>query len=234
MAIASGSGTPGFNAGLISGVRVAETLKQQIWKGDFVDFWDLIHPDVEYKCDGRPKDSSNKDRTLNTIQWTRAFLGFVSIRTERFPEENEALLRYGTFICDLMEQDLDWSLYDTRFRWDKSRDPALFNIPWCQIRQQLLNEAARSTGTKAKPHVSASTTLRASRSGIPVGYCFNFHEADAVCLTPSKCGFLHKCPKCHGSHALYRHGRALEEDSPRRSRSSPSRSSRSNKGSRRR
>lgn len=198
-------GNPAVTGGLISGSRVTAALKEKIWNGDYVPFWDLLHPDLDGPADAQKDPSRSKRSPLSGLEWHRAFLSFVGIRGERFPQEIDALLRYGGFIGELMEQQVDWAFYDKRFRWDKASDPQFHDFPWNQIRQQVVNEAYRSHERRPGGGTSAQATFRATQSGIPSGYCFKHHEAGTEDCHSKACNFIHKCPKCLGNHALHRH-----------------------------
>ena len=231
----SSEGNAALMVGLISGPRVSPALKEKIWRGDYVPFWDLLHPDLDAPSDQDKEASRPKRKTLSGLEWHRAFLSFVGIRGEKFPQEIEALLRYGTFIGELMEQQVDWALYDRRFRWDKATDPQFLAFPWSQIRQQVVNEAYRSCERKPGGGMSAQATFRANLSGIPSGYCFKHHEDGSEGCVNKACNFIHKCPKCLGNHALHQHhsSRSRSKRSPPRKRPHTSKSANSYKERRR-
>ena len=227
------SSSTGFSVGLISGPRVSPALRDKIWNGDYVSFYDLLHPELDGPAELlTPNPSKVQKKSLSSNQWHRAFLCFVGIRAEKFPQEVPELLKYGGYIGELMEQRVDWSLYDSRFRWDKATDPSFQHAPWSQIRQQIVNEAF----LKHEERPAANQSFRASLSGIPKGYCFRHHEGGTSVCDNKGCGFSHNCPKCHGNHPLHRHqaSGSSSRHSPSRNKERSSRSSYSHKERRRR
>ena len=216
-----------INVGLISGPRVSMALKEKIWNSDYVSFWELLNPVLD--CPGEvqaPDTGKSKAKVLSGLQWHRAFLCFVAIRTEKFPQENDDLLRYGGFIGELMEQQVDWALYDSRFRWDKASDPTFHLYPWNHIRQQLVNEAHQSHLKKTQAGFSGQGTFRAAQElGIPAGYCFKHHDRNTGDCRSRACHFTHSCPKCGEKHPLYEHHHAQAHNkysSPKHKKSSHS------------
>ena len=73
-------------------------------------------------------------KSLNT--WLEAFLRFVAIRTQRWPDEIGPLLAYADTICDFAATYnwRQWVDYDTAFRTAKARDP---NKRWDEIENNL-------------------------------------------------------------------------------------------------
>lgn len=212
-------------------------LKTKIWNGEYVPFWDLLHPDLEGPSDLQPREpGKSQKKVLSGAQWHRAFLCYVGIRVAKFPQEVDELLRYGGFIGELIEQRVDWALYDSRFRWDKATDPAFHNTPWSQIRQQLVNEAYLNQEGRAGGGAAGQSLFRANPTGIPTGFCFRHHEGGSSDCTSRSCSFNHRCPLCLEKHPLHQHQarHASRRQSPRRKRDQPANSAYAHKEKRRR
>ena len=225
------SSCSGFNVGQISGPRVSLALREKIWNGHYVSFYDLLHPDLENPAELATQSSKVQKKVLSSNQWHRAFLCFVGIRAEKFPQDVTDLLKYGGYIGELMEQRVDWALYDARFRWDKATDPNFHDAPWSQIRQQIVNEAF----LKHEERSSEGQSFRAIQAGIPKGYCFKYHEGGSSSCASKSCFFNHNCPKCSGNHPLYRHhsSRSYRRSSPSRNKDHSHKSAYPNKERRR-
>ena len=100
-----------------------------IWAKEFIDFSNLL---ITYKDDNNytfqlqsneigqqvlSMVPNHKRPTIQTIeQWTTAFQIFVSIFTQRFPQDSPALMKYGSVVRELAAQSANWRFYDEKFR----------------------------------------------------------------------------------------------------------------------
>ena len=89
--------------------RVPERIRNKIWANEFIDFSHLL---ITYKDDNNytfqlqsnetgqqvlSMVPNHKRPTIQNIeQWTTAFQIFVSIFTQRFPQDSPALMKYGS------------------------------------------------------------------------------------------------------------------------------------------
>ena len=108
--------------------RVPERIRNKIWANEFIDFSHLL---MTYKDDNNytfhlqsnengqqvlSMVPNHKWPTIQTIeQWTTAFQIFVSIFTQRFPQDSPALMKYGSVVRDLAAQSTNWRFYDKNF-----------------------------------------------------------------------------------------------------------------------
>ena len=97
--------------------RVPERIRNKIWANEFIDFSHLL---ITYKDDNNytfqlqsnetgqqvlSMVPNHKRPTIQNIeQWTTAFQIFVSIFTQRFPQDSPALMRYGSVVRKLATQ----------------------------------------------------------------------------------------------------------------------------------
>lgn len=70
-------------------------------------------------------------------QWTSAFNTFVAIYTEKYVNETPGLMRYSSFVRELVQQSANRRFYDENFPFLSQKDPLL----WDQIHSQLYPRA---------------------------------------------------------------------------------------------
>ena len=91
--------------------RVPERIKNKIWANEFIDFSNLVitfKDDNNYTFQLQSNDTgqqvlsmvpNHKRPTIQNIeQWTTAFQIFISIFTQRFPQDSPALMKYGSVV----------------------------------------------------------------------------------------------------------------------------------------
>ena len=140
--------------------QIPTKLKKKIWKKRYIDIG-LLLPKVNLQPDFQkfslevspnadislvPKSKTKKIFSIEL--WTTAFLRYIAVYTEKFPGENQQLLKYCEIIRDLAQRKhgLAWSHYDQNFRLLRENFP----VPWDRIhteygafvRPDLSNECA--------------------------------------------------------------------------------------------
>lgn len=126
--------------------RVPERIRNKIWANEFIDFSHLLityKDDSNYTLQLQSNENgqqvlsmvpNHKRPTIQTIeQWTTAFQIFVSIFTQRFPQDSPALMKYGSVVRDLAAQSANWRFYDKNFRQLRQEQ----QISWDNIHSEL-------------------------------------------------------------------------------------------------
>ncbi|KAJ1160233.1 hypothetical protein NDU88_000735 [Pleurodeles waltl] len=113
--------------------HVSTEVKENIWKGEFVDVFSLIRArrrEVDYK-DKEAKPSSYGDRKPkveeNITNRLFGFNVFMSVLLEKKPELGTALIYYTNKILKAQHTygGTAWLEYDRDFRWAKVEDPSI-------------------------------------------------------------------------------------------------------------
>ena len=120
------------------GATVSAKLKLKIWNNEFVELKSLLPNSNEEPLSIMVKAgkielqqvSSNKN-PITIHQWTDAFLIFISIYLQKFPQEASNLLKYMYTIREInkLHGEQAWRNYDETFR--KIRETSL--LPWERV-----------------------------------------------------------------------------------------------------
>jgi len=208
-------------------------LKQQIWKNKFVDLSLLLPQNCV--ANSRKKGLQfqlvanstlavvpNKPKySIFTIEfWTTAFIRYMAIYAEKFPEAIPHLAKHAEVVRDLasLQHNNAWSVYDQQVRMDRQ----VRNIPWNTFNMEFYIMATRARdsnnfGGHNQGQRPFRQPLRPSFRGgrqisrgmgrsvrgadfprLPRGYCWGFNR-DGLCRTPN-CKFIQKCSECGGEH----------------------------------
>lgn len=189
--------------------RVPERIRNKIWANEFIDFSHLL---ITYKDDYTLQLQSNengqqvlsmvpnhKQPTIQTIeQWTTAFQIFVSILTQRSPQDSPALMKYGSVVRDLAAQSTNWRFYDKNFRQLRQEQ----QISWDNIHSELWLRAHYQPQTLNGSNQGGQGRYRGTgaRSNFPKGFCWKFHNGTHC----NRCAFKHHCFKCGNNHPIFR------------------------------
>ncbi len=116
---------------LVAGATLPLKVKNQIWKGAYVDLSSLLpRRDAKIKemnikyCEGNDSQysvsSTSKNRPpANIAEWTHMFQVYASVYTMRFPDAAPQLFSYAIKIASLQKRDrfkYVWRYYDELFR----------------------------------------------------------------------------------------------------------------------
>ena len=208
-------------------------LKQQIWKNKFVDLALLLPQNCV--ANSRKKGLQfqlvanstlavvpNKPKySIFTIEfWTTAFIRYMAIYAEKFPEAIPHLAKHAEVVRDLasLQNNNAWSVYDQQVRMDRQ----VRNIPWSTFNMEFYIMATRARdsnnfgghnqgqrpfrqplrpyfrGGRQNSRGMGRSVRGADFTRLPRGYCWGFNR-DGFCRTPN-CKFIHKCSKCGGEH----------------------------------
>ncbi|XP_061164566.1 uncharacterized protein LOC133173600 [Saccostrea echinata] len=140
---------------------IPQKLKQKIWEDQYIDLAALL-PDNLIPCtennDYTFKLGKNTNisvvpkkakQTINTIyQWTTAFLRFVSVYAEKFPNETPNLLKHAETVRDMASSgNVSWQTYDKQIRMDRQNR----GTPWGKLNVEFILQAQRSREETKQP-----------------------------------------------------------------------------------
>ena len=119
-----------FSTGdLSANFRVGAALTKKIVNGEYIDLVDLIDPKAETftLAWGRTEkgksvllEEENKDkRDLTNKEWSKAFLIYMHVYLDKYPEETLPMIQYMHHILELMDGNADWNYYDKNFREER-------------------------------------------------------------------------------------------------------------------
>jgi len=177
-------------------VHVPLSLREQVRRGDYINLALLLKGAIELAeiCNGNtlcmnaagqivPKSKECKDKVQSIEMWTDAFIIYMAIYLDRYPEKAVEMLRYMNLIREAARgrPGWCWRAYDEQFRVRQAAAPS----SWANINADLwlrcmsLNQADTSQ--------TRGRTLT----------CDLFNNGD--CNWRS-CKYAHKCSKCGLGH----------------------------------
>lgn len=112
---------------------------------------------------------------MSIQQWTDAFLIFMGIFIEKYPEQAPHLLKYCYFIREMnkMLGDKAWRIYDENFRMLKET----VELPWQKPVEELRIKAASSNYQFQQP-------FRANTGNKPIRFCYAFNNGEQCTHNP--------------------------------------------------
>lgn len=187
------------NVSALLTAHVSSALKEKIWNHQFIEFHSLLKksPGETSKqtfqvVNGELIISPKEDtpRNLERIEvWSDAFVTFMSIYLERFPNEAQNLLQYFHNIRLAATKFSGWANYDKQFRLKMSLNPV--TTSWNTVDPELWMLFMLPLPSASQNRSNTSTSSRP---------CFNYNRR-GYC-TFRACSFVHVCLRCHGSHPL--------------------------------
>jgi len=202
------------------GKLVPLTMKEKIWKGNYIDLSMLLSVQDPLK-DETPmsfyqvgsqwcfKPMKAQTRPIQDIdRWTTAFFIFMSIYFERHPQRAVELVRYADLIRKFatMFGGSGWLNYDKDFRMMQSLDP---NRSWAFYDADLfLEKITMPIMSPGQSPFDQSTEFQSARSH---PFCIQFNRGR--CSWP-RCKYLHQCSRCskpgHGAFNCFKDGTRLQ------------------------
>ena len=195
------SAVPKSNVCLLDGIPLGAAVpiktKGKIWEDKYIDLSSLLQRQGEplslniASASITLQQPAKHKAPLTIHQWTDAFLLFMAVYIEKFPDQAPHLLKYCYFIRDMhkMLGDGSWRLYDEEFR--QLRESTV--LPWQKPLEELRLKAAACSFQKRSP------TQQLFRKPVKhVRYCFTFNNTGLCKRDP--CPFIHSCQNCSGSH----------------------------------
>lgn len=190
---------------------VPQKLKQKIWEDQFIDLAVLLPnnlvpgPDSSnytFKLEKNDNISvvpKKAKQSINSIfQWTTAFLRFVAIYAEKFPNVTPNLIKHAETVRDMAASgNVSWQTYDKQIRMDRQ----IRGTPWGKINVEFMLQAQRSR-QENKQSFRSFRTRPGQRSAftnqLPRGICWSYNREGGCKL--ERCKFQHICTECKKNH----------------------------------
>ena len=168
-------------------------IKAKIWAGEYVDLGSLISPPNSdnytvtlSQQENQPQvsvSSQHSKRNITSISmWTDAFLVYMGILTQRFPDLAPNLCKYITVIRDLATKthSASWLQYDIEFRRFKhyNQDLSRGAIHWELYMSCLATSTGKLPNTFRQDQTQTAPRSKAKGPSklVPKGYCWSFHK----------------------------------------------------------
>lgn len=178
------------------GAHVPPKIKSSIWEGQFINLNELALPQP-----GSSQDPNLKVHPPMSIQdWASAFQIYISIMTERVPQEAAGMLKHMATVQKLSKNHgpQAWRHYDQNFRWTKSFDQSL---QWGQLDLELFTEASllaiQSSATFPRPNNNKFNNTSPFRPNT----CWSFQRHGRCSVPNCKFTSTHHCYNCKGDHS---------------------------------
>ena len=193
------------------GFHVTNTLKEKIWRGEFMDLNLILPPSRDFykyeKKEERAEEERRKPIIKSFYSWLQAFMIYSSILCEKFPEKSCLLFQHVDIILEAYRSfsGFAWLTYDEAFRQKLAVQPSLSwgakDVGlWLNLFLPQRQPISRTTNT-----VSSAV---ATPSGYKKGLCFAFN--DSQCKWLNSCKFKHECAFCAGAHPVAKCFRKLQ------------------------
>lgn len=183
--------------GIPLGSTVPVRVKNKIWNDQFIDLKCLLpnfkQEDLSIKIENNSIQFNSqpfKQSIMSLHQWTSAFLIFMSIYTEKLPQESVNLLKYCFTVREIGSSNGDnaWRYYDENFR--KLRQS--HKVPWQVPITEYMVKASTLT------HSSRPSSYTQYSAISPRLFCFSYNNGKKCKNSP--CNFKHMCQLCNGQH----------------------------------
>ncbi len=205
--------TPVCNVSENLGINVPQTVKEKIWKGEFVELALLIKKDrkpdpVGFKVeeDGGLLLQAKQEKDIKDIfVWTTAFHILMAIVLEKESHRAIEMLRYIERVrCAARDFPGDrWVEYDRQARLKQARDPSrswatfdgdlwltILSVP-AKNSSERATTSSNNTKADASPKPSQTGT-KPKDANIKACVFFNREK----CMRGSACQFEHRCSQC--------------------------------------
>ena len=204
------------------GATLSATIRSKIWSSEYINLASLL--DINHdedisvtlkKSGGKPTISlsNSSRREINSIeQWTKAFLVYAAVYSEKHGQEAPGLFKYISVIREMARQKKQWVFYDKQFRRLRANTPTM---AWSEVNWEMYFTSITSdVSGNVSPSQQVNKPFPAPRQGshqrqsgnhpfVPMGYCYEYHF-DGVC-DKQPCQYKHWCPTCHrGTHSAIR------------------------------
>ena len=170
-------------------------LREQIWRGDFVNLSLLLIASVELSkicspntlrmtasgtLEARPRQVNESIPSIE--RWTDAFLIYMSLLVVKKPTLSPQLIRYMAIIREAAQVrgGFSWRTYDVQFRLRQALNPR----PWSEINYDLWMRCMIVTGPVVGAHSRPFTPAPQTSSG-------KCHEFNNGFCSWANCSFLH-------------------------------------------
>ena len=186
------------------GPYVSDKIKEQIWANQYFDLATLLPPPQTSKPQNQESKANNTPFIHTPDQWTTAFIVFVAIYSEKFPNQTPGLMKHMEIVRDLGSRGGNaWKTYDENFRQYRHKHAA--TLSWGDFLSETWSRSFQTEKTRAhfttSPNVKRGigTTFRALSDGTPIqkGFCIAFAKGNC---SFENCRYWHKCAFCNRAH----------------------------------
>lgn len=196
------------------GGHLALSVKEKIWRGEYIDMFSLLHtePEPVPKVGEPVRDTELTRRRKIDRNWTNWLYGYtiyMAVVTQIYPKKAGALIKY----LDIIHRTLRdfggqaWLHYDENFRRRAAHDPSLsWKAPQLELWVQIVlpskpvagdrSDSGHLIARNAGPNHSAPSGAQGVQRPRA---CFQFNSTGKC--TKSGCNFSHICPICGGKHS---------------------------------
>ncbi|XP_072172309.1 uncharacterized protein [Diadema setosum] len=204
------------------GSVVPMSVKEKIWKGEFLDLGILLKSDVGSLSEEasfslvqaggslQVRSASRTPQIANIDMWTSAFLTYASVYVEKHGNRARELFKYMDIVRYIVRfGSYNWRTYDVQFRLRQARQPLR---SWATIDTELWltvataqSRAAFRSYTPLQPFRAgagsgaATSYLRGPGADFARGranHCFAFNAGSCK---RAICRFAHVCANCGSS-----------------------------------
>jgi hypothetical protein len=180
------------------GLHVAQSLKQKIMKGEFVELHMLLNKQADIETsesrvifmNGQLTLKPNNTAKITTIDtWLDAFFIYMSIYLSAHIEHTHSLIKYMANVklgASRVSGGLGWREYDRQFRLKRAKDNS---ISWDKIDPELwLLYITPNTGVQSV----SKNSLGSSK------FCYEYNNKGSCRI--QNCHYQHQCLKCQNKH----------------------------------
>ena len=191
------------------GHHLSLATKERIWRGEFLDFFELLNKEPDRK-EGEKEDEKEKERRRRKKpartweNWHPGFVIYAAVMVQAQPERAAALFHYWDIIYRAYNDfgGQAWIEYDESFRRMAAEQPELrWDEPlprlWLQV---MAPYAGDRTDTGHLLRRSTSAPRRSAGQVVqPRLVCWEYNSK-GVC-SRKQCRFRHECSVCGGPHS---------------------------------
>lgn len=197
------------------GGHLALSIKEKIWRGEFVDIFSLLQVEPEpVQRIGEPLRDQEvvRQRKIdkNWTNWLNGYFIYASVVLQMYPSKAVALFKYADIIHRAFRDYSGpaWASYDQHFRLRAAHDPALdWRVPQWELWSQLVVPSRPMFGDRSDSgHLIARNKADAGRAptgaqGVqPPRTCYEFNAAGRC--SRASCNFTHACVQCGAKHPV--------------------------------
>ncbi|XP_062591614.1 uncharacterized protein LOC134253121 [Saccostrea cucullata] len=189
--------------GIPLGANIPVRIKNKIWNDQFIDLKCLLpnfkDENISIQIENNAiqlNPQSTKQSVMSLHQWTSAFLIFMSIYTEKSPQEHANLLKYCFTVREIGSSNGDgaWRYYDENFRKLRQSN----KVPWQLPITEYMVKACTLTRSFRSSQYPSNQPKTKQREPL----CFNYNNGTTCKSSP--CNYKHICQLCSEQHPKYK------------------------------